>query len=62
MWLLLFAEGTRLNPEKLEASREFARQRNLPLLKHHLVCILKPKLMRILTAIDIYLGNISCFT
>jgi hypothetical protein len=39
MWLLLFAEGTRLNPEKLEASREFAKQRNLPMLKHHLVSL-----------------------
>ena len=37
MWLLLFAEGTRVNAEKLEASRQFAQQRNLPLLKHHLV-------------------------
>lgn len=36
MWLLLFAEGTRMNPEKLEASKEFAKKRNLPILKHHL--------------------------
>lgn len=34
MWLLLFAEGTRLSPEKLEASRDFARKRGLPVLRH----------------------------
>ena len=34
VWLLIFAEGTRMNPEKLEASREFARSRNLPVLRH----------------------------
>lgn len=34
VWLLLFAEGTRISPEKLEASREFARKRGLPLLRH----------------------------
>lgn len=34
VWLLLFAEGTRLNPEKLEASRDFARKRGLPVLRH----------------------------
>ena len=34
VWLLIFAEGTRLSPEKLEASRDFARSRNLPVLRH----------------------------
>ncbi len=34
VWLLVFAEGTRLSPEKLEASREFARKRGLPVLRH----------------------------
>lgn len=34
VWLLIFAEGTRMNPEKLEASRDFARSRNLPVLRH----------------------------
>ena len=34
VWLLIFAEGTRLNPEKLEASRDFARKRGYPVLRH----------------------------
>jgi len=34
VWLLIFAEGTRMNPEKLEASRDFARSRGLPVLRH----------------------------
>ena len=34
VWLLIFAEGTRLSPEKLEASRDFARSRGLPILRH----------------------------
>jgi len=36
IWLLLFAEGTRLSPEKLELSQKFAKERNLHVLKHHL--------------------------
>ncbi|MEM7192769.1 MAG: 1-acyl-sn-glycerol-3-phosphate acyltransferase [Pseudomonadota bacterium] len=36
MLLLQFAEGTRLTPEKLAASQEFAKSRNLPVLQHHL--------------------------
>ena len=36
VWLLLYAEGTRVSPEKLKASQNFAQQRNLPILKHHL--------------------------
>ncbi|KFM80796.1 1-acyl-sn-glycerol-3-phosphate acyltransferase delta, partial [Stegodyphus mimosarum] len=34
--LLYFCEGTRFTPAKHEASMEFAKARNLPLLKHHL--------------------------
>jgi len=37
MWLLLFPEGTRISPEKLKLSQKFANERNLPVLKHHLV-------------------------
>ncbi len=33
-WLLIYAEGTRISPEKLEASRDFARSRGLPILRH----------------------------
>jgi lysophosphatidic acid acyltransferase/lysophosphatidylinositol acyltransferase len=33
VWLLLFAEGTRLSPEKLELSQKFAKERNLHVLK-----------------------------
>jgi lysophosphatidic acid acyltransferase/lysophosphatidylinositol acyltransferase len=33
---LLFAEGTRFTEEKHEASLIFAKEKNLPLLKHHL--------------------------
>ena len=36
VWLLLFAEGTRLSPEKLELSQKFAKERNMHVLKHHL--------------------------
>ena len=35
--LCLFAEGTRFTPEKHEVSKEFARSRGLPVLKHHLI-------------------------
>ena len=35
--LLLCPEGTIASPEKLEASQKFAKQRNLPILKHHLI-------------------------
>lgn len=34
--MLLYAEGTRFTPEKSEASQKFAREKNLPVLKHHL--------------------------
>ncbi|XP_044268403.1 1-acyl-sn-glycerol-3-phosphate acyltransferase delta-like [Tribolium madens] len=37
MWLLLFPEGTRFTPTKHKISLEFARQKNLPELKHHLL-------------------------
>ena len=37
VWLLLFAEGTRLTPEKLLLSQKFAKENNLPVLKHHLI-------------------------
>lgn len=37
MWLLIFAEGTRVDAVKLAASQEFANKRNLPALQHHLV-------------------------
>ena len=37
VWVLLYPEGTRLSPEKLAASQEFAASRNLPILNHHLV-------------------------
>ncbi|XP_017755673.1 PREDICTED: 1-acyl-sn-glycerol-3-phosphate acyltransferase gamma-like [Eufriesea mexicana] len=36
-WLVLFAEGTRLTPEKLEASQKFAKKSGLPILKYHLI-------------------------
>ena len=35
--LLLFAEGTRYSPEKYETSRQFAKEKGLPELKHHLI-------------------------
>jgi len=37
VWILLFPEGTRFTKEKYLASKKFAEERNLPLLKHHLV-------------------------
>ncbi|XP_076759303.1 1-acyl-sn-glycerol-3-phosphate acyltransferase gamma [Xylocopa sonorina] len=36
MMLLMYAEGTRFTKQKLEASQKFAREKGLPLLKHHL--------------------------
>ncbi|UYV60302.1 AGPAT3 [Cordylochernes scorpioides] len=35
--LLMFCEGTRLTPEKFEASMAFAKQRGLPPLNYHLI-------------------------
>jgi lysophosphatidic acid acyltransferase / lysophosphatidylinositol acyltransferase len=35
--LLLFAEGTRFSDQKHAASMKFAKEKGLPLLKHHLV-------------------------
>ncbi|XP_050309235.1 1-acyl-sn-glycerol-3-phosphate acyltransferase gamma-like isoform X2 [Anthonomus grandis grandis] len=37
MWLLLFPEGTRFTPNKHETSLKYARENNLPELKHHLL-------------------------
>ncbi|XP_022914209.1 1-acyl-sn-glycerol-3-phosphate acyltransferase gamma-like [Onthophagus taurus] len=37
MWLLLFPEGTRFTEKKHAISLEFAREKNLPQLKHHLL-------------------------
>ncbi|OXA50214.1 1-acyl-sn-glycerol-3-phosphate acyltransferase gamma [Folsomia candida] len=37
IWLTLFPEGTRFTQEKYEASMEVAREKGLPLLKHHLL-------------------------
>lgn len=36
MQLLLFPEGTRFTQEKCEASHKFAKEKGLPILKHHL--------------------------
>ena len=35
-WLVLYAEGTRYTKEKHAAGEDFAVQRGLPLLKHHI--------------------------
>ena len=35
-WMVIYAEGTRLTPDKLEASQTFSKERGLPILKHHL--------------------------
>ncbi|KAG1661202.1 1-acyl-sn-glycerol-3-phosphate acyltransferase gamma [Nymphon striatum] len=37
VWILIFCEGTRFTKEKHEASLKFAKERGLPLLKHHLL-------------------------
>jgi len=36
-WLFVFPEGTRFNKKKHKASQEFASQRGLPHLEHHLI-------------------------
>ena len=35
--MLLFCEGTRFTPDKHKASMEIAKQKGLPVLKHHLL-------------------------
>lgn len=37
VWLLLYPEGTRMSKKKLQEGQEFAKQRGLPVYKHHLV-------------------------
>ncbi|XP_031554341.1 1-acyl-sn-glycerol-3-phosphate acyltransferase delta-like [Actinia tenebrosa] len=36
-WIAIFAEGTRITDEKLEASIEYAKNSGLPILHHHLL-------------------------
>ncbi|KAI4489507.1 hypothetical protein M0802_011042 [Mischocyttarus mexicanus] len=36
IWLLLYAEGTRVTPKKIEACQKFAKEKSLPILKYHL--------------------------
>lgn len=37
VWIVSFLEGTRIRPAKLQASQEFARTRQLPVLRHLLI-------------------------
>lgn len=53
MQLLIFAEGTRFTKEKHEASLKFAKEKNLPLLKHHLT----PRVKGFISAVPFMRGK-----
>lgn len=53
--LLLFAEGTRYTKEKHEASLKFAKEKNLPLLKHHLT----PRVKGFTTSVPYMKGKVG---
>jgi lysocardiolipin and lysophospholipid acyltransferase len=36
-WLMIFPEGTRLKPEKLKFSQDYARRKSLPVMEHVLI-------------------------
>lgn len=36
-WLVIFPEGTRLKPEKLESSQDYARRKGYPVMQHVLI-------------------------
>ncbi|VVC93487.1 unnamed protein product [Leptidea sinapis] len=54
VWLLLTPEGTRFTPTKHEASLNFAKEKNLPLLKHHLT----PRTKGFTTSLQHFRGKI----
>lgn len=54
VWLLLFPEGTRFTKTKHEASLKFAKEKNLPLLKHHLT----PRTKGFTTSLQYFRGKI----
>ncbi|XP_013188785.1 1-acyl-sn-glycerol-3-phosphate acyltransferase gamma [Amyelois transitella] len=54
VWLLLTPEGTRYTKKKHEASLNFAREKNLPLLKHHLT----PRTRGFTTSLQFFRGKI----
>ncbi|CAG9784974.1 unnamed protein product [Diatraea saccharalis] len=54
VWLLLTPEGTRYTAKKHEASLKFAKEKNLPLLKHHLT----PRTRGFTTSLQFFRGKI----
>ncbi|XP_072940695.1 1-acyl-sn-glycerol-3-phosphate acyltransferase gamma-like [Epargyreus clarus] len=54
VWLLLTPEGTRFTQKKHEASLKFAKEKNLPLLKHHLT----PRTRGFATSLQYFRGKI----
>ncbi|XP_063820935.1 1-acyl-sn-glycerol-3-phosphate acyltransferase gamma-like [Ostrinia nubilalis] len=54
VWLLLTPEGTRFTKKKHEASLNFAKEKNLPLLKHHLT----PRTRGFTTSLQFFRGKI----
>ncbi|XP_013178209.1 PREDICTED: 1-acyl-sn-glycerol-3-phosphate acyltransferase gamma-like [Papilio xuthus] len=54
VWLLMTPEGTRYTPTKHEASLKFAKEKNLPLLKHHLT----PRTRGFTTSLQYFRGKI----
>ncbi|CAG9560587.1 unnamed protein product [Danaus chrysippus] len=54
VWLLLTPEGTRFTKTKHEASLKFAKEKNLPLLKHHLT----PRTRGFTTSLQYFRGKI----
>lgn len=54
IWLLLMPEGTRFTAKKHEASLTFAKEKNLPMLKHHLT----PRTKGFTTSLPFFRGKI----
>lgn len=54
VWLLMTPEGTRYTKTKHEASLSFAKEKNLPLLKHHLT----PRTRGFTTSLQFFRGKI----
>lgn len=54
VWLLMTPEGTRYTKKKHEASLKFAKEKNLPLLKHHLT----PRTRGFTTSLQFFRGKI----
>jgi len=55
IWMTSFPEGTRMSPEKLAKAKDFARQRNLPVLNH----VLNPRSLGFTATLTGLSGHVS---